>query len=69
MRQPLPNDGARYPCCFEFTLHGGWRCPKDATEALDQATVDGLTLPSTVVLWGRALCETHLTLVEGYASV
>lgn len=67
MREQLPEDGADYPCSFEFRWPEPWRCPKTATEAIDQETYDKYTEQEhhkNVCLHGRALCEIHLILLD-----
>jgi len=65
MREQLIEDGADYPCCFEFQWPEAWRCPNSATEALDEKTFNEIKdLRKNVFLHGRALCEIHLALLD-----
>lgn len=67
--ESLVNDGARYQCTFRFTANGDtWRCPKDAVAAVTESDYEAIVanLPSTITLHGRAMCQTHLNMMEEY---
>lgn len=64
-RESLPDDGASYQCCFDFTEPGfePWRCPRPATEAVTQEFYNNFE-HKTIFLHGRAMCEAHLLILN-----
>lgn len=58
--EPLPNDGARWRCCFTFA---GDECNLDAAGALPLS----FELPAyakLIFLRGRAVCAKHARVLE-----
>lgn len=68
IREPLFDDGAPYWCGFETYFEEVWHCPQRATEALTVEAYEKLKqqLPKSLLIQvaGRALCDTHLEVVE-----
>jgi len=62
-RVALPDDGAGFRCCFGTWIDNeSWRCPKEATAAMDEDTYRNFKV-TNVSLHGRALCDGHLNLL------